>query len=88
MVTFHLFIYTSSKVIFKGVVVSVHIMKEFGGVGVYLHIFLALVCGGNEWSASHDSHSTPQGRALAPLNCRQGGPPRFSLDALEKRRIS
>jgi len=50
-------------------------MKAFGGAGVYLHIFLALVCGGDEWSASHDSHSTPQGRALAPLNHRQGGPP-------------
>jgi hypothetical protein len=59
---------------FKCVVVLVHIMKAYVE-WVYLHIFLAVVCGGDEWSASHDSHSTLQGRAPAPLNCRQGGPP-------------
>jgi len=36
-----------------------HSMKTYGGVDMYLHVFLTSVVDGGEWSASRSSHFTP-----------------------------
>jgi hypothetical protein len=38
-------------------------MKAYGGVDVYIHIFLTLALAGGKRSASHPDHFTPRGRA-------------------------
>jgi hypothetical protein len=50
-------------------------MKAYGGVNVWIHIFLTLVLVGGEWSASRPSRFTPGERAPRyPLDRRLGGP--------------
>jgi hypothetical protein len=62
-------------------------MKAYGGVDVYIHIFLTSALAGDEWSVSLPSHFIP----------RESGPgahwtagwvdPRASLDDAEKRKF-
>jgi hypothetical protein len=50
-------------------------MKVYGGVDVYLHIFLTSALAGGEWSASRTSCFTfGEGSPQYPLDMRLGGP--------------
>jgi hypothetical protein len=57
-------------------------MKAYGGVDVYIHIFLTSVIVGGEWSASRPGRFTPGTRWI-------GGcvGPRAGLDDVEKRKF-
>jgi hypothetical protein len=56
-------------------------MKAYGGMYVYIHIFLASALVGGEWSASRPGHS--MSRESAPATHWLGG----WLDDMEKRKI-
>jgi hypothetical protein len=62
-------------------------MKAYGGVGVYIHVFLTSALVGGEWSASRPGRFTPGERA--PGTHWIGGwvDPRAGLDDVEKRKI-
>jgi hypothetical protein len=62
-------------------------MKAYGGVEVWIHIFLTLALVGGEWSASHPCRFTPEERA--PGTHWIGGwvGPRAGLDDVEKRKF-
>jgi hypothetical protein len=50
-------------------------MKAYGGVDVWIHIFLTLALAGGEWSASRPGPLYPRGnRPRYPLDRRLGGP--------------
>jgi hypothetical protein len=59
-------------------------MKAYGGVDVYIHIFLTSALAGGEWSASRPGRYIPGERA--PGTHRIGGwvDPRAGLDDVEK----
>jgi hypothetical protein len=44
-------------------VVTVHTMKAYGGMKVYLHTFLTLALDNGDWSALWPSHVTTRERA-------------------------
>jgi hypothetical protein len=62
-------------------------MKMYGGVGVYIHIFLTSALAGGEWSASRPGRFTPG--ETAPGTHWIGGwvGPRTSLDDVKKRKF-
>jgi hypothetical protein len=62
-------------------------MKAYGGVDLYIHIFLTSALVGNELSASRPSRFTPEERA--PSTHWIGGlvDPRAGLDDVEKRKF-
>jgi hypothetical protein len=62
-------------------------MKAYGGVDVYIHIFLTSALAGGEWSASRPGRFTPGGRA--PCTHWIGGwvDPRAGLEDIEKRQF-
>jgi hypothetical protein len=62
-------------------------MKVYGGVDLYIHIFLTSALGGGEWSASRPGCFTPGERA--PSTYWIGGwvGPRAGLDDVEKRKF-
>jgi hypothetical protein len=62
-------------------------MKTYGGVAVWMHVFLILVLVGGEWSASRPGRYTPKERA--PGTHWVGGwvGPRAGLDIVEKRKF-
>jgi hypothetical protein len=62
-------------------------MKEYGGVEVYIHVFLTSAIFGAEWSASRSGRFTPG--EIAPGNHWIGGwvGPRTGLDDVEKRQF-
>jgi hypothetical protein len=62
-------------------------MKAYGGVGVYIHIFLTSVLAGGEWSVSRPCRFTPGERAAGTHWIRDWVDPRVSLDNVEKRRF-
>jgi hypothetical protein len=39
-------------------------MKAYGGVEVYIHVFLTLALDGGEWSASRPGHFTPSTHSI------------------------
>jgi hypothetical protein len=49
-------------------------MKMYGGVDVYIHIFLTSALAGGEWSASRPESFTPGKEPLVPLDRRLGEP--------------
>jgi hypothetical protein len=50
-------------------------MKTYGGVDVYIHIFLTSALAVGEWSASRPGRFTPRGKsARYPLDSMLGGP--------------
>jgi hypothetical protein len=59
-------------------------MKAYGGVDVYVHIFLTSALAGGKWSASRPCRFTPGDRA--PSTHWIGGwvDPRANLDNMEK----
>jgi hypothetical protein len=57
-------------------------MKTYGGVDVYIHVFLTLALVGSEWSASRPGLFTPD---TFLIGCWVG--PRTSLDDMERRKI-
>jgi hypothetical protein len=62
-------------------------MKAYGGVDVYILIFLTSALDGGEWSASHPGHFTPEERAPG-THCIGGWVgPRTGLDDVEKRKF-
>jgi hypothetical protein len=59
-------------------------MKVYGGVDVWIHIFLKSVLLGGEWSVSRPGRFTPVERSLG-TNCIGGWvDPRAGLDDAEK----
>jgi hypothetical protein len=58
-------------------------MKAYGGVDVWIHIFMTSALVGGEWSASHPGRFTPDKHWI-------GGwvGPRTGLDDVERRKIS
>jgi hypothetical protein len=59
----------------------------YGGVDVWIHIFLTLALAGGEWSASHPGHFTPGERALGTHWIGGWMDPRACLDDVEKRKF-
>jgi hypothetical protein len=53
-------------------------MKAYGGVDIYIHIFLISALDGDEWSTSRPGRFTPGERAPGLVDLRAG------LDDLEK----
>jgi hypothetical protein len=60
-------------------------MKAYGGVDVYIHIFLTSALGGGEWSASGPGRFTPEERAPGTYWIGACVGPRACLDDVEKR---
>jgi hypothetical protein len=59
-------------------------MKAYGGVDVYIHIFLTSALGAGEWSASRPGRFTPGEIALGTLWIGGLVDQRGSLDDVEK----
>jgi hypothetical protein len=62
-------------------------MKAYGGVYVYIHIFLTLELAGGEWSASRPSRITPKERAPGTHWIGSWEDPRTGLDDVEKKKF-
>jgi hypothetical protein len=62
-------------------------MKAYGGVGVYIHIFLTSALAGGEWSASRPGRFTPGERAPCIHWIEGWVDPRVGLDDVEKRKF-
>jgi predicted oxidoreductase len=62
-------------------------MKAYGGMDVYIHIFLTLELAGGEWSASRRGRFTPGERAPRTHWIRGWVDPRVGLDDVEKRKF-
>jgi hypothetical protein len=60
-------------------------MKAYGGVDVYIHIFLTSALDGDEWSASHPGRFTP--KEIVPGSHWIGGwvGPRSGLENVERK---
>jgi hypothetical protein len=61
-------------------------MKAYGGVDVYIHIFLTSALAGGEWSPSRPGRFTSGERSLSSY-CIGWVDPRAGLDDMEKRRF-
>jgi hypothetical protein len=55
-------------------------MKVYGGVDIYIHIFLTSALVGGEWSASRPSHFTPSTHWIGGWVC-----PRTGLDDVKRK---
>jgi hypothetical protein len=62
-------------------------MKMYGGVDVYIHIFLTSALVGGEWSASRPCRVNPRERALGTHWIGGWVGPRTGLDNVEKRKF-
>jgi hypothetical protein len=62
-------------------------MKAYGGMDVYIHIFLTSALVGGEWSASRSRHFTPGERAPGTYWIGGWVEPRAGLDDVDKRRF-
>jgi hypothetical protein len=62
-------------------------MKPYGGVDVYIHIFLTSELAGGEWSALRPSRFTPEERAPGTHLIGSWVDPRTGLDDVEKRKV-
>jgi hypothetical protein len=62
-------------------------MKTYGGVDVYIHVFLTSALVGGEWSASGPDCFTPGERASDTHWVRGWVGPNAGLDAVEKRKF-
>jgi hypothetical protein len=62
-------------------------MKVYGGVDVYIHIFLTSALVGGEWSASRPGRFTPGERAPGTHWLEGWVSPRVGLDDVEKRKF-
>jgi hypothetical protein len=59
-------------------------MKTYGGVHVYIHVFLTSVLVGGEWSASRHCHFTPGETAHGTRFVGSWVDPRAGLEDVEK----
>jgi hypothetical protein len=60
-------------------VIKYRYMGTYGGVKIYLHVFLTSALDGGEWSASRPGRFTPGGKSLRyPLERRLDGPQSWS----------
>jgi hypothetical protein len=62
-------------------------MKVYGGVDVYIHVFLTLALVGGEWSHSRPPLINPQGTATGTHWVGGWVGPRTGLDDVEKRKF-
>jgi hypothetical protein len=62
-------------------------MKAYGGVDVYIHIFLTSALVGGEWSAPRPGCFTPRERALGTHWIGGWVDPRAGMDDVEKRKF-
>jgi hypothetical protein len=62
-------------------------MKAYGGVDVYVHIFLTSALVGGEWSASRPCHFTPGEGASGTHWLGSWVGPRASLDDAEEKKF-
>jgi hypothetical protein len=62
-------------------------MKAYGGVGVYIHIFLNSALAGGEWSALRPCRFVPGERATSTHWMGGWVGPRGGLDDLEERKF-
>jgi hypothetical protein len=62
-------------------------MKAYGGVDVYIHIFLTSPLAGGEWSASRHGRFTPGGRTSDTHWIGDWVDPRAGLEYMEKRKF-
>jgi hypothetical protein len=62
-------------------------MKAYGGVDVYIHIFLTSALVGGKWSASRPGHFIPGERASGTHWIGGWVGPKASLDYVEKRKF-
>jgi hypothetical protein len=62
-------------------------MKTYGGVDVYIHIFLTSALAGGEWSVSRPGRFTPGERAAGTHSIGGSVNPRDDVDDLEKRKF-
>jgi hypothetical protein len=62
-------------------------MKAYGGVDVWIHIFLTSALAGGEWSISRPGRFTPRVRASGTHLIRGSVGPRAVLDHEEKRKF-
>jgi hypothetical protein len=61
-------------------------MKMYGGVGIYIHVFLTLALDGVEWSASRSGRFTPGERARNTHWIGSWVGLRAGVDEMEKRK--
>jgi hypothetical protein len=62
-------------------------MKTYGGVHVWIHVFLISALVGGEWSASRPGRFTPEERAPGTQWIGGWVGPRAGLDDMEKRKF-
>jgi hypothetical protein len=62
-------------------------MKAYGGVDIYIHIFLTSELAGGEWSVSRPGRFTPGEGAPGPHWIGGWVDPRAGLDDVEKRKF-
>jgi hypothetical protein len=62
-------------------------MKAYGGVDVYIHIFLTSALAGGEWSPSRPGRFTPTERAPGTHWIRGWVDPRAGPDDVQKRKF-
>jgi hypothetical protein len=62
-------------------------MKEYGGLGVQIHISLTLTQAGGEWSASRPGRFTPGEKVPGTHWIGNWVDPRAGLDDLEERKF-
>lgn len=67
---------------------SLHIVRAYWGMEVWLHSFLTSALEGSKWSASSPCHVTPVGRALCTYLIWGLVEPTAIVNVLEKRQIS
>jgi hypothetical protein len=62
-------------------------MKVYGGVDVWIHIFLTSALAGGEWSVSRPGRFTPRESSPSMHGIGVWVDPRASMDEVEKRKL-
>jgi hypothetical protein len=62
-------------------------MKAYGGVDMYIHIFLTSAVAGGDWSASRPGRFTPGERVCCTHWVGYSVDPKTGLDYVEKRKF-
>jgi hypothetical protein len=67
-------------------VIKHHAMETYGGVDVYIHVFLVLALIGSKCSAFHPGRFSPEERALGTHWIKNWVGPRTGVDYVQKRK--